>query len=152
MRVTAELLDALATELRAHLGEVEEDARRILASEGINYTNDTSNGLYSEASVVGSTVEGAVGSRGRNALWAHNGRGPGKMPPDAPVRAWLRDKKGVPVGRELDRATYLLRRAIGRRGTKATRFLERPFEARRPDLDGRLARAADRALDGIHVL
>ena len=145
------LLPALATELRLHLREVEDAARRTLDSEGINYTNSTANGLYHEADVAGTNVLGAVGSRGRGALFAENGRRAGKMPPDAPIRAWLRDKKGVPVGRELDRATYLLRRKIGRRGVRGSRFLSRAFDGLRPQLVPRLAVAADRALEGVNL-
>ena len=144
--------DALATELLDHLREVEADALRTLDTEGINYTRATANGLYAEVSRSGFEIEGAVGSRGRGALYAHDGRRPGKWPPDAPIREWLRVKKGVAPGPELDRATYLLRRKIGRRGTRATRFLARPFEARATDLPPRLARAAERALSGVSVL
>lgn len=151
---TDALLDGLADELRVHLAEVEADARRILDAEGINFTFDTANGLYAEASRDGRalTVDGEVGSRGRHARYAHDGRPPGKWPPDKPVRDWLRVKKGVPPGPELNRATFLVRRKIGRRGTKGSRFLDRAFEARLPDLDARLARAADRALDGVSIL
>ena len=153
MEITTRLLDELAAELRSHLGEVVEDARRILASEGINYTEGTTNGLFHDARVVGFDIEGEVGSTGRGAVFAHEGRGKNKpWPPAAPIREWLRTKKGVPEGPELDRATFLVRRKIGRKGIKGTRFLARPLEAREPDLLPRLARAADRALDGIHVL
>lgn len=153
-RFTDRLLDELAAELRAHLGEVEGDARRILDAEGINYTFDTANGLYAEAEAdrAAFVVDGEVGSRGRHARYAHDGRRPGKWPPDKPIRDWLRVKKGVPEGPELNRATYLVRRKIGRRGVRGSRFLDRAFEARLGDLDSRLARAADRALDGVQIL
>lgn len=154
MTFTDALLDGLAAELLDHLSEVAADARRILDAEDINYTFDTSNGLYAEIAEIDRVrlfIEGEVGSRGRHARYAHDGRKPGKWPPDKPIRDWLRIKKGVPEGPELNRRTFLLRRAIGRRGVKPTKFLDRAFETRLPDLGPRLARAADRALDGVTI-
>lgn len=154
MRFTDALLDELARELQAHLSEVEAEARRILDDEGVNYTRSTRNGLYAtaEADRRSFVVEGEVGSRGAAAWWANDGRGPGKAPPDAPIRAWLRDKRGVRPGRELDRATRRLQAKIARRGTRGSRFLDRAFDGAFPDLQPRLARAADRALDGASLL
>lgn len=154
MRFTDALLDGLAAELLDFLREVEDESRRILDGEGINYTRDTRNGLFSEAEADRSRFEvrGAVGSTGRAARWANDGRRAGKAPPDAPIRAWLRDKKGVPVGRELDRATRSLQAKIARRGVKGSRFLDRAFADREPLLGARLAGAADRALDGVQIL
>lgn len=154
-RFGARLVEELADELVGHLREVAEDARRTLDAEGINYTHDTANGLYAEltsADPAALTVEAEVGSHGRHARYVNDGRRPGKWPPEKPIRDWLRVKKGVPEGPELRRRTFLLRRAIGRRGTRPTRFLDRAFEGRQPDLPARLARAADRALDGVQIL
>lgn len=154
MAFTDRLLDELASELGAHLAEVAEDARRILDADGVNYTFDTSNGMYATAAADRARLEvrGEVGSSGRHARYAHDGRRPGKWPPDRPIRDWLRIKKGVPEGPELNRATYLVRRKIGRQGVRGSRFLDRAFAARLDDLRPRLARAADRALDGVSIL
>lgn len=43
------------------------------------------------------------------------GRAPGKFPPDAPVRAWVK-AKGID-----EKKTFVIRRAIARRGTKRWR-------------------------------
>lgn len=43
------------------------------------------------------------------------GRAPGKFPPDAPVRAWVK-AKGID-----EKRTFIIRRAIARRGTKRWR-------------------------------
>ena len=146
------LVPALADALDGHLKEVAADARRILDAEGINYTHGTSNGLYGQATAAGLEVQGAVGSTGRGAVYANYGRRPGRMPPDAPIRAWLRDKVGVAEGKELDRRTYLTRRKIARRGTRATRFLDRALALREPDLAPTLARAAETAMGGTSLL
>lgn len=49
--------------------------------------------------------------------WVGNGRGPGKMPPEAPIVQWLKAKGLVRTDREARRRAYLVRREIGRRGT-----------------------------------
>lgn len=153
--ITGQLLNGLAAELKAFLEDVETDARLILDSENVNYTDGTKNGLFSEAeaNVAALTVDGAVGSRGPGAVFANYGRRKNKpMPPDAPIREWLRVKKGVPEGPELDRATFLVRRKIARKGSPGSRFLDRALEGLEPSLTPRLARAADRALDGVQIV
>jgi hypothetical protein len=150
--VTALILGSLARELKAYLRDVEDDARQILDRDGINYTEGTRTGLFHDAEVVGYEVEGVVGSTGPGALFAHEGRGKNKkMPPDAVIRQWLRVKKGVPEGRELDRATFLVRRAIGRRGIRGKKFLQRPLDLREPTKLSRLRAAVLRDLEGVDL-
>lgn len=62
------------------------------------------------------------------ALYAHEGRGPGKMPPDAPIREWLR-AVGGPGAEE---RSFIVRRAIGRRGTTGVPFLADAIDQVRP--------------------
>ncbi len=54
------------------------------------------------------------------------GRGPTKKKGEIPLRttlkAWVQRKLGVPYGKELDSATYLIARKIHRKGTKAQPF------------------------------
>lgn len=50
------------------------------------------------------------------ARWVHDGRGPGRMPPPAALRAWAR-RHGM-AGAE-----FLIARAIGRRGVSGRPFL-----------------------------
>lgn len=45
-----------------------------------------------------------------------HGRAPGRMPPRAPIELWVRRKLGL-WGPDLASAVFLIRRAIGRRGT-----------------------------------
>lgn len=59
------------------------------------------------------------------------GRRPGRMPPAAPIELWLRRKSGLD-GRDLRSATFLVRRAIGRRGTRGARMFQRGFAEARP--------------------
>lgn len=47
-----------------------------------------------------------------HAYYAEHGRGPGRMPPDEPIRAWVR-ARGID-----ERAVFLIRRKIAREGTE----------------------------------
>lgn len=71
-----------------------------------------------------------VGSNLDYAPFAHNGRRPGRMPPDAPIRGWAR-RHGIPAS-----AVFPLRRAIGRRGTKGDKALTKGLNAARPAIRG----------------
>jgi hypothetical protein len=56
------------------------------------------------------------------AIVLHEGRRPGgKMPPDEPIRDWVK-RHGIP-----EEAVFPIRRAIAERGTVGSKFLERPF-------------------------
>jgi ribosomal protein S10 len=74
-------------------------------------------------------------------LVQERGRLPGKMPPDEPIRRWVQLKLRRAGGdeRELDRITYLIRRKIGRSGTKAKRYIALAWRASR----GRVNRELD---------
>lgn len=79
------------------------------------------------------------------------GRRPGKMPPVRAIRAWVVRKKLVPAmdsdedyQEAVDRAAYMIARAIGRRGTKGAHMFERGFRATEPMIPYLWALALDR--------
>lgn len=66
------------------------------------------------------------------------GRAPGRMPPAAPIELWVARKLGL-GGKELKSATFLIRRAIGRRGTKPAGMFAKGADAARAAVAGRMA-------------
>lgn len=57
------------------------------------------------------------------AKWVEEGRKPGRMPGTAKgLMEWVRQKTGL-TGKDLDRRTFLIARAIGRKGIKAQPFI-----------------------------
>jgi HK97 gp10 family phage protein len=60
------------------------------------------------------------------AAYVEYGRGPtqraGTIPLRTTMKAWVHKKLGIPYGKELDRATYLITRKIHRKGTKPQPF------------------------------
>lgn len=68
----------------------------------------------------------AEGSSEGYASHVEYGRGPtkkaGQIPLRTTLRAWVHRKLGIPYGKELESATYLIARKIHRKGTKAQPF------------------------------
>ena len=68
----------------------------------------------------------AEGSSEGYASYVEYGRGPTKQAGQIPLRttlkAWVHRKLGIPYGKELESATYLIARKIHRKGTKAQPF------------------------------
>lgn len=68
----------------------------------------------------------ADGSAEGYASYVEYGRGPtkkaGQIPLRTTLKAWVHRKLGIPYGKELDSATYLIARKIHRKGTKAQPF------------------------------
>lgn len=77
-----------------------------------------------KGSVYSKTQRGAVGitsifgASAEHAWWADKGRAPGKMPPKGALLGW----HGVTADNE-----FIVRRAIGRRGTKGKPFVTHAF-------------------------
>jgi len=90
-------------------------------------------------------ITGVIGFGGLAAKYAlviHEGRTPGaRMPPPAALEEWARDHGFV-----FDSVDDLwpLARAIGLHGTKATKFLERPVQAKADLLDDTIAASVQR--------
>lgn len=107
-------------------------------------------------------LEATVSADVRYARWVEGidsagqyGRRPGKWPPDQPIRDWV-ILRGLPAkwfGRDTaaarDSATFLVRRKIGLRGTRAQPFLFPAYSKELPkfqaELDKILTRSANQA-------
>lgn len=73
------------------------------------------------------------------------GRAPGKMPGTANgLLEWVKQKTGQ-SGKELDRTAFVIARAIGRKGIKATRYAERTVESEANRIIANVQAAARRA-------
>lgn len=65
--------------------------------------------------------------------WANYGRGPGKMPPSAPIEKWI-EKRGILPRSGHDTPTarkglaFVIRRKIGKEGTQGSHFLEKSLQ------------------------
>lgn len=65
--------------------------------------------------------------------WANYGRGPGKMPPSAPIEKWI-EKRGILPRSGHDTPTarkglaFVIRRKIGKEGTHGSHFLEKSLQ------------------------
>lgn len=76
------------------------------------------------------------------AYFMERGRGPGRMPPDAPIRAWMRAHGDLTLKqRVIDSAVFLVRRAIGRRGTRGKYVFRDTRQLLADGRTGRLVRA-----------
>jgi hypothetical protein len=75
-----------------------------------------------------SAVKGIVSNPVEHAIYAERGRGPGKMPPLAPIELWVRRVLGISPP-ESKQVAFLVARAIGRRGTKGAHAAEKGLEA-----------------------
>ena len=55
------------------------------------------------------------------------GRRPGKWPPAGPIQLWV-IRKLRPPAEEVEMVTFLVRRAIGRKGTKGAKMFQRAWD------------------------
>lgn len=99
------------------------------------------------ASLTSLSAESEVTAGVPYALIQDVGRRPGRMPPEAPIRRWVQlkaDRTGSPLTeRELRSATFLIRRHIGRHGTRPTRYIDRGLQGAAPHVDSRMAKLED---------
>lgn len=80
------------------------------------------------------------------AVFVHEGTGPAVgrpryFPPVSALEGWAARKLGDP------KLAYVVARSIHQKGTKPTKFLEKPFKARRRGMERRLARRVRRAME-----
>lgn len=76
----------------------------------------------------------------------HEGRKPGTMPPSKALEPWVKKKLAVPT-KEVPSVAFLVARKIKLRGTKPTKFLERPLLAAIPGMADRMARTIRRQVE-----
>lgn len=126
--------------LRWCLG-VEADAAAELDRYGRNFEGDVKGSLYSRVDTEFNAVTGVIGAASDHALYTHEGRRPGKQPPIQALVPWVRKKLGVEPSL-VRSVSFLVARKIGRKGTRGTPFLERPFRESLPSLETAVGDAA----------
>lgn len=116
------------------------------------FIGELQSSIDGRAEMVGKNAEAVVVSPVPYAHIQDVGRRPGKMPPDAPIRRWvdlkLFKRAGIRPGRgkgrqedyqhALDRMTFLVRRKIGKYGTKPTHYIDNAIKAATPPLKKRM--------------
>ena len=88
------------------------------------------------------TLRGEVAATADHAASVLAGREPGAMPPwgeGSPLIRWVRTKLGVSGG-ESKRVSFLVARAIARKGTKGRDFIGRAMEKSQSAIDERIRR------------
>ena len=82
-----------------------------------------------------SAVKGEVANPVEYALWAEKGRAAGKWPPADPIEQWVKRKLQISNEREIKQVAFLIRRAIGKRGTKGAQMAEKGLAAVRGQVE-----------------
>lgn len=142
-------LRALEQELHLLGNEIVERVVDYLDRRNINVTGDLRKSItYQVQKEIGQfrlTVGSGVGLGGRNIkydVFVHEGTRP-HWTPEKPIRKWVIRKLGV-RGDDVNKVTYLVRRKIALKGTKARPFLTTPFRLYRNILVRRIAAAIAR--------
>lgn len=102
------------------------------AKKNLNQNKTNNTGVLRSSGKVQKDNDGidagffAEGSTEGYASYVEYGRGPtkkaGQIPLRTTLKAWVHRKLGIPYGKELDSATFLIARKIHRKGTKAQPF------------------------------
>ena len=102
------------------------------AKQNLNQNKTNNSGMLRSSGKVQKDGDGieagffAQGSTEGYAAHVEYGRGPtkkaGQIPLRTTLKAWVHRKLGIPYGKELESATYLIARKIHRKGTKAQPF------------------------------
>lgn len=77
------------------------------------------------------SVSGDVVYTAPYAIFVHEGRRPGKLPPEQPIIAWMGSRGIDDPDKSPEQVAFLIRRKIAREGIKPNKFLERAFLAER---------------------
>ena len=140
--VEIEGLRALKADLKEVTREIEEAVDKGLqaaglemvaeAKQNLNHNKTNNTGMLRASGKVQKDKDGvdagffAEGSSEGYASFVEYGRGPTKQAGQIPLRttlkAWVHRKLGIPYGKELESATFLIARKIHRKGTKAQPF------------------------------
>lgn len=141
--VEIEGLRALKADLKEVTREIEEAVDKGLqaaglemvaeAKQNLNHNKTNNTGMLRASGKVQKADDGSVdagffssGSDNGYAAYVEYGRGPtqkaGTIPLETGIRAWAHRKLGIPYGKELDSAAFLISRKIHRKGTKPQPF------------------------------
>jgi len=98
----------------------------VIAHTPVGATGQLRQSITHQVSGSGIMIEGRVFSTDVPIKVAsvETGRAPGKMPPYAPIALWVSRKLGGD-----ESVIFLIRRAIGRRGTKGAHMFEKGFQS-----------------------
>lgn len=120
------------------------------AKKNLNQNKTNNTGTLRASGKVQTDREGvdagffSNGSGEGYASYVEYGRGPtqkaGQIPLRTTLKAWVHRKLGVPYGKELETATFLIARKIHRKGTKAQPFFApavKKFEDKISDVVGK---------------
>lgn len=120
----ARILEAEARRAVEDAGQtlVRESARMTAAEDLIGATRRFAKGWTTENDHAPGVARSETYNRAPHQWFAQRGRGPGKMPPERPIKAWMR-AKGIP-----EEALWPIRKSIGDLGT-IRRFGARPGPA-----------------------
>lgn len=110
--------ETLRSELTTAARTIETRGASLSTTYAPIWTGDVTNRIYGKVEQSGDTTSAIWGSTSDHALFADRGRRPGKMPPKGALIGW----RGVTEENE-----FVIRRAIGRHGTKGKPFVTRAF-------------------------
>lgn len=95
----------------------------------VGATGDLRGSIFGETRTMGDVVEGRVGTPVTHATPVELGTGPQgrlkrsrKAPPSNALHEWVRRKLGIQDEQEVQSVSFLIARAIGRRGTEPQNF------------------------------
>lgn len=97
----------------------------------IGATKNLSQSWGIEVRSIPAGVRGELGSSLIYALPVEKGRRPGRMPPIDPIHLWV-VRKGIAPPAEARQVAFLIARAIGRRGTKGAKMLQKGMKRSEP--------------------
>ena len=107
----------------------------VIAHTPVGATGQLRQSITHQVSGSGIMIEGRVYSTDVpiKTMSVESGRAPGRMPPYAPIALWVARKLGGD-----ESVIYLVRRAIGRRGTKGAGMFAKGFAQGLPRVQGRI--------------
>jgi hypothetical protein len=94
-------------------------------------TKNLSQSWATEVRSIPAGVRGELGSPLNYALPVEKGRRAGRMPPIDPIHLWV-VRKGIAPPETARQVAFLIARAIGRRGTKGAKMLEKGVKKSEP--------------------
>lgn len=137
------VLDETRTGITRSVIQIEADAKRIVPSD----THTLQRSLTHEVTTQGQNVTGRAGTNLTYAPVVEKGRSAGAaMPPQGALLGWMR-RHGIDASAE-----FVVRRAIGRRGTRPRPYLKPALDKNRPaitrEMTAVLKRIGDRLATG----
>ncbi|MYC16945.1 MAG: HK97 gp10 family phage protein [Gemmatimonadetes bacterium] len=104
----------------------------------VGATGDLKDSIFGEVRERPGTIVGRVGTPIRHGMPVEYGTGPQgrlgrsrKAPPSSALHEWVRKKIGITDEQEIRSVSYLIARAIGRRGTKPQPFMREAYVSMR---------------------